>query len=154
MSRTNLLTKNYNQRECGPRHVTDFEILRPYPANGCSYWLIILQVDVVLRYYLADDKLPPKGVATLRRAFLEFWDPLPISGTGEARNFESWCVNRLVYVSYWPANEKLPSNRALPGSRDRFLNFGTPLPICGTVEGRNLKFGTWLHYMRYKLADD
>jgi len=29
-----------------------------------------------------------------------------------------------------------------------------PLPISGTAEGRNLKFGMWLHYARYKLAED
>ena len=36
---------------------------------------------------------------------------------------------------------------------DFFLILG-PLPISGTAEYRNLKFGMWLDYVMYKRADD
>jgi len=44
-----------------------------------------------------------------------------------------------------------PKEGAWPVS-DAVLEFWDPLPISETAEGKNLKFGIWLDYIRYKLA--
>jgi len=55
---------------------------------------------------LADDKLPPKGAWPSSETILEFWDPVPISGTSEARNlkFGMWLDMH--------AGDKLPPKNA------------------------------------------
>jgi len=66
----------------------------------------------VVREILACERqvTPKWGVAWLRKAVLEFWDPIPISGMGEARNlkFGVW----MEYVSHWHFNKELPSKGA------------------------------------------
>jgi len=41
----------------------------------------------------------------------------------------------------------------LAGLRGDFVILG-PLPTSGTTEVRKLKFGEWMDYVRYKLAED
>ena len=70
---------------------------------------------------------------------LEFWDPLRISGTVEARNSKFG-----MKMDPRGTNEKKMKNLVkgvTRGSGDPILEFWDPLRISGTVEARNSKFG-------------
>jgi len=76
-----------------------------------------------------------------RDLFLEFWDPLHISGTVEARNFK-FGVQILATGRPKRNNAKLGQMLSTRGHVTYFLKFWDPLHISGTVKARNFKFGT------------
>ena len=74
-----------------------------------------------------------------RDLLLEFWDPLHISGTVEARNFKFG--TQIGHGGPKQKKCKIGSKGVVRGSRDLLLEFWNPLRISGTVEARNLEFG-------------
>ena len=70
----------------------------------------------------------------------EFWDPLNISRTVEARNFT---FGKDTYGSeFYQRKCKIWSKRVMWGSRDPLLKFLDPPNISRTVEAGNFKYGT------------
>ena len=79
-----------------------------------------------------------------RDLLLEFWDPLHISGTAEARNFK---FGTLIGHGGPKRNDaKLGQKGSIRGQVTYFVKFWDPLNISGTVEARNLKFGMQIHH--------
>jgi len=66
--------------------------------------------------------------------FWEFWDPLHVSATVEARNMKFGTqIDREVP---YRKKSKFGSKGAARGSRDHFREFWDPLHISATVEAR------------------
>jgi len=79
-------------------------------------------------------------VKGLRDLLLEFWDPLHILGTVEARNLRFGMQNGAGGPKR--NNAKLGKKGVVKWSRDLLLQFWDPHHISETVEARNFKFGT------------
>jgi len=60
----------------------------------------------------------------MKDLLLEFWDPLNISGTIQARNFKF--VNKIDYRGYLRKKIKIRSNGVAKTSRDLLLEFCDP----------------------------
>ena len=80
-------------------------------------------------------------MAEFRRAVLEFWNSLSISGTGEARNlkFGVW----IECVTYWLSMKNYHQRERGPGYVTDFEILG-PLHISGMIEATDVKFGVYV----------
>jgi len=84
-------------------------------------------------------KIRSKGVVKgSRDLLLEFWDPLHISGTVEARKLKFG--TQIGHGGPKRNNAKLGQKGSIRGHVTYFLKFWDCLHISGTVEARNLKF--------------
>ena len=75
-----------------------------------------------------------------RDLLLEFWDPLDIIGTVEARNFKFGM--QIGHGGPKRNNAKLSQKGSTRGHMTYFFKFWDPLHILETVEAINFKFGT------------
>ena len=75
-----------------------------------------------------------------RDLLLEFWDPLHISGTVEARNVKFGM--QIGHGAPERSNAKLGQKGSVRGHVTYFSKFWDPLHISETVEARNFIFGT------------
>jgi len=82
----------------------------------------------------------------LRNLLLNFWDPLHISGTVEARNLKFG--TQIFHQGYYRKKCEIRSKWVVKASRDLLLEFLVSLHILGSVEveARNVKFGTQIDY--------